>query len=1073
MSIIVKRISAAAMSVMIAAASLVPLVPCAVTAIQTTDTMKSGERLASTKTQGAFSCDLPDFVMTGTSDNTLTPVLECAPLTETVVLSSETESLPESFDLRDIGRVSSVKDQSIWGTCWAHSSAASAESDIIDAVPEINLSEFHTAYMPYYGDDQIDSGETDTSDILDYGGSCYVAANLWSQWYGPIFEEHMPYGQYATMLDRERDEAVFRYLQSESDFHLENAYLLEFDDDRSNFDELNETLKQFLYNGNAVDVSFCADSAYYSSVHNSYYTERKSRFANHAVTIIGWDDNFSARNFNYKAPGDGAWLVKNSWGVDYGENGYSWISYYNNSLCNFAVYELTDKTEHMYNLHHDTFIPTQGLSAYDVIDEIRPSYMANIFEAETDMQLEAVSMYIMNPDTEYEITIYSDLTDPSDPSSGKASAVTKGKSQLTGYISVELDENVVLKKGTQVGVSVKMYCEDTPFVIPVETCMTAVDETTSEIVDMSAFTSHERIEAQTSPLQSFYSQDGISWTDAAESDYVYNQATEDAVLEQIIDQLYDDIREYETELMQQADNLRDYYTKLFERSEIHVLMGNITLKAFGNPVNTIDFSHISGQVSDDDAVELSVKDDKPIYVSINGGAYSEYTSPIAVTEKMTISATTDYINVSERTYTPAKAQLNDLCYFSGEFYFDRAERISESEYVINIEHYYNDVALYPVTSADIIMNGQKIESEVSSERFELSYGETVFTLNLSEEGKLDNEITVRVIKSPVQFYLVDEVIDYSDEVVVTDNNGKIIEAGENVSEYAGQTLTAEIDGETFEVKVPSRAVIPELEIDYSSETLGYIQNDLTELLVYSTSDNPDKDDYRSAYSRLVDGTWINSGMIMNKAVRIIPGEEITLMLKAGNGSFASEPVKYTIPLCEEEPREFSGYTINKDGGYILEDYSMEFAVSSAMSDESYAELAASYGYSVQDFTQLMAERFGTADEGLIRSCLGSEWNSGSEPMSGTVIIRYAATDSSFASASRLIMLDDMGDTDRNGKIEASDAALVLEYYSLSAAGTGGETGTNGLRTADMDFDGKITASDAAKILEMYSVLSSV
>ena len=120
----------------------------------------------------------------------------------------------------------------------------------------------------------------------------------------------------------------------------------------------------------------------------------------------------------------------------------------------------------------------------------------------------------------------------------------------------------------------------------------------------------------------------------------------------------------------------------------------------------------------------------------------------------------------------------------------------------------------------------------------------------------------------------------------------------------------------------------------------------------------------------------------------------------------------------------------------------------------------------------MIKRFGTEDETAIRSGLGSEWNSGDEPMSGTVMIRYAATESSFASASRVIMFDGIADTDYNGKIEASDAAFVLEYYASIASGSGSEVSPEVLRCADMDFDGKITASDASKILELYAELAS-
>jgi hypothetical protein len=57
----------------------------------------------------------------------------------------------------------------------------------------------------------------------------------------------------------------------------------------------------------------------------SYYNEG-GRW-NHEVVIIGWDDNYKKENFGGHAESDGAWLAQNSFGDEWGNKGYFWISY--------------------------------------------------------------------------------------------------------------------------------------------------------------------------------------------------------------------------------------------------------------------------------------------------------------------------------------------------------------------------------------------------------------------------------------------------------------------------------------------------------------------------------------------------------------------------------------------------------------------------------------------------------------------------------------------------------------------------------------------------------------------------
>lgn len=562
------------------------------------------------------------------------------------------QALPEKFDLREKNGVTPVKDQGSEGTCWAQSAAASAETSLIRYQPEINLSEYHTAFFTYYGADQIDRSDSEASEILNMGGNAYMAANLWSQWVGPVKESRMPCGDMSIFGSSSSLEEV-KYM---SDYHMSDALFFDYSGDRSDIDAVNRRVKELVYGGYGVDVSFQPDvSNCYSAEFNSSRSERKPRFASHSVTIVGWDDSFPKENFVKPADFDGAWLVKNSWGEDSFDNGYLWISYDDRSLCEFTAFMLEDSEEYSINFHHDTHYPTQSMSAYDDGGETGASYMANVFYAEEAVQAEAVNIYVTSPGTEYGITVYSGLTDSGDPSSGTASAETAYSSDVSGYITVPLAEDVLIPEGN-FSVVVRAMNEATPFVIPVEASL-AVETADGNMFPLGTYNTREQIRQYTAAGESFFSPNGSAWSDVTEADYLFSEEEKNSIIDQLETELFDGIYPEETDLHEEAEASLNIYKQMFSLGDLTLAVGNIPVKVLANPVGTVDFSHPTGFIPKNEKLELSVRDGSAVYYSVNGSDFALYTEPLEISGLAVVRAMTDSGDVTERSYISAGTEV--------------------------------------------------------------------------------------------------------------------------------------------------------------------------------------------------------------------------------------------------------------------------------------------------------------------------------------------------------------------------------------------------------------------------------
>lgn len=998
------------------------------------------------------------------------PSVTYPPAAKNYISSGEgATEIPSSYSIVENGSALAVENQNPYGACWTFAANESAETSIMDAVPAVDLSEMHTAFYTYYGETGNPAISTDVTakELLDAGGTSFAVANLWAQWKGPVSGDAFSYPDERLMTDSDFA-ASHEY---SADYHLRNAYFYDFDGNYGDRENVNDLTKRFLMENKAVDVSFCTDG--YSSDTNAAYSVKDSRYANHTVSIVGWDDDYTADNFDGKK---GAWLAKNSWGTHWGDNGYFRISYDDSSLCEFSVFELDGKDNYATNHQLDNFVPSLTMCADDK-EENQPSYMANIFHADNSEQIEAVSMYAEAPGTEYEITVYTDLADLSDPVSGKASSVTKGISDLAGYITVELGENVPVAADSDFSVVVRLYSDNEKYILPVETCMILEDKESGEIDDsLSSFVSYDQICALTGENQSFYSEDGTSWTDVTAEDYTYSEEDKQAFFDLILSE-YEDMLDDE-----KIKTLNDYAANY----DLKVVMGNFSLKAFGNPADTVDFSRISGSVPSDEKIELSVKSGKDIMYSVNGGEYIPYDSPIAITEKVTVSATTDGKTFASRTYEPAVAQFNALMYSadSGTGFgrdADFATKKDDVTYEIILSGTEKKIRFLPVSSAEVTFNGEKVNINSFTDEVIIGEGVNTFEFELSQENRSDSVITVNVVNHAVSFDIEKETVSPGNVRDLTAPDGHIFRDGESVSDYAGETLTGKLSGKDIQVKVPERAVFPDMEIDFYNETLNFISNDIAGNVVYSVKENPTESEYISAEKRLIDGQNITSGMVMNSAFRIIPGETVTLKIKAAEGMFASKERTYEIPSAPvSAPTGKPVYTVS-DGKYELE-YSdtVEYGMlGGAFSEESLNALASDFGYKTEEFVKIMMKRYGTNDREELLEFLDAEWEfAGTIPSESkkpvTVAMRYYSTDGEFASAAVLAQLKYLvkGDIDLNDAIDSSDASYVLSYYAKASTGSAPALTDDESYIYDYNSDSYIDSSDASGILSYYAAVAT-
>ena len=404
----------------------------------------------------------------------------------------ENMTIPSCFDSRNYGRVTSVKNQNPLGSCWAFAFCAAAESSLIAqgyADSSIDLSEAHLLWFRAANyvegsDIPVQQDKLNTvNNTFDDGGNDFDAMATVARWSGFAKEEDFPYVN-------STDTSAMQFSTDDmfaADYNLVSARSLT----KNDMDEVKTSIMK--YGAVTAQIYYTKDALNYLENGECNHYQKKQSATNHAVTIVGWDDNYSASKFKVvPTKGDGAWLVKNSWGSEQNDEGYFWLSYYDRSCGEFTEVVAKPAGDYDNNYQYD------GVTCTAAIAYLGNAYGANIFTANGQEKIKGCGFFTFSStNTEVTVSLYTNLTDENNPKSGTLRESKTVYADKEGYYTVDFNGEYEVNPGEKFAVVAKYYNYGGTAMIPYES-RTTFDYTYG--VDVG---------------QSFYSENGSAWTDVA------------------------------------------------------------------------------------------------------------------------------------------------------------------------------------------------------------------------------------------------------------------------------------------------------------------------------------------------------------------------------------------------------------------------------------------------------------------------------------------------------------------------------------------------------------------------------